>query len=114
LGPSNVRAARESTNVDGMADCDMGEVNFIPNQYDVYLDLIFFNNPSMLRVSEAETSLLKLDRHHLAFLLTCNIEYLGYVSMCRRVSRFDFCKPDVDKMILQLSAVDWSDLLRSD
>jgi hypothetical protein len=78
--------------VDGMADCDMGKVNSIPNQYDVYLDLIFFNNPLMLRVSEAETPLLKLNRHHPAFDLTCDIEYLKDVSMCKRVSRFDFGK----------------------
>jgi hypothetical protein len=31
--------------------------------------------------------------------------------MCKRVSCFDFGKADVDGMILQLSAVDWSDLL---
>jgi hypothetical protein len=68
----------------------------------------------MLRVSGAETPLVKLDRHHLAFVLTCEIEYLKYVSMCKRVSRFDFSKADVDGMILQLSAVDWSDLLRGD
>jgi hypothetical protein len=36
------------------------------------------------------------------------------ISMCKRVSRFDFEKADVDGMILQLSAYDWSDLLRDD
>jgi hypothetical protein len=84
----------------GVNDCDMGQVNSIPNQYGVYLDLIFFNNPPILRVSEAETPMLKLDRHHPAFVLTCDIEYLKYVSMCKRVSRFDFGKADVDGMIL--------------
>jgi hypothetical protein len=54
-------------------------------QYGVYLDLIFFSYPSILRVSGAETPLLKLDRQHQAFVLTCDIEYLKYVSMCRRV-----------------------------
>jgi hypothetical protein len=34
--------------------------------------------------------------------------------MWKRVSHFDFGKADVDEMILQLLAVDWSDLLRSD
>jgi hypothetical protein len=33
--------------------------------------------------------------------------------MCKRVCRDDFCKADVDKMVLQLSALDSSDLLRS-
>jgi hypothetical protein len=80
-----------------MADCDMGPVNFIPNQYGVYLDLNFFNNPSMLRVSEAETLLLKLDRNYPAFVLTCDIENLKYVSMCRHVSRFDFGKANVEE-----------------
>jgi hypothetical protein len=65
-----------------MADCDMGQVIYIPNQQGVYLDLIFFNNPSMLRVSGAETPLLKLDLHHPAFVLTCDIEYLKYVRQC--------------------------------
>jgi hypothetical protein len=84
----------------GMADCDMDQVNSIPNQYDVYLNLIFFNNPPMLRVSEAKAPLLKLDRHHPAFVLTCDIEYLKCVSMCRRVSHFELGKADVDRMIL--------------
>jgi hypothetical protein len=43
LCPSNVTSARESMIVDGTADCDMGQVNSIPNQYGVYLDLIFLN-----------------------------------------------------------------------
>jgi hypothetical protein len=51
--------------------------------------------------------LLKLDRHHPAFFLTCDIEYFKYVSMCMHVSRFDFGKADVDKMILPLAVVDW-------
>jgi hypothetical protein len=34
--------------------------------------------------------------------------------MCKRVSRFDFGKADVDVVTLQLSAVDWSDLFRGD
>jgi hypothetical protein len=49
LCPSSVTSARDSIIVDGMADCDMGQVNSIPNQYGVYLDLIFFNNPFMVR-----------------------------------------------------------------
>jgi hypothetical protein len=114
LCPSNVTSARGSIIVDDRADYDMGQVNFIPNQYGVYLDLIFFNNPSMLRVFEAETPLLKLDWHHPAFVLTYDIEYFKYVSMCKRFSHFHFGKADVDEMILQLSAVDWSDLLRGD
>jgi hypothetical protein len=34
--------------------------------------------------------------------------------MYKRVSRFDFGKANVDGMILKLSALDWSDLLRGD
>jgi hypothetical protein len=52
LCPSNVTATRESIIVDGMANCDMGQVTSIPNQYVVYLDLIFFNNPSMSGLPE--------------------------------------------------------------
>jgi hypothetical protein len=71
-----VTSARESIVVDGMAACDVGQVNSIPNRYGVYLDLIFFNNPSMLpKRRNAETPLLELDRPHPAFVLTCDIEY---------------------------------------
>jgi hypothetical protein len=69
LCPSNVTAARESIIFDGMTICDMGQINSIPHQYGVYLDLILFNNPSMLQVSEAKTPLLKLNRHHPVFVL---------------------------------------------
>jgi hypothetical protein len=34
--------------------------------------------------------------------------------MYKRVSRFDFGKANVDGMILELSVLDWSDLLRGD
>jgi hypothetical protein len=107
-------SAKESIIVDGMTDYDMGQVNVILNQYGVYLDLIFFNNPSMLRVSKAETPVLIIDWHHPAFVLTYDIEYFKYVSMCKHFSHFYFGKADVDGMIFQLSAVDWSDLLEGD
>jgi hypothetical protein len=48
LCSSNVTAARVSIIVDGMADCDMGQVNSIPNRYGAYLlDWIFKYNPSV-------------------------------------------------------------------
>jgi hypothetical protein len=92
-----------------MSYCDMGQVNSILNQCGVYLVLIFFNNPSMLRLFNAERPLLKLGRHHPGFFLTCDNEYLN-----KCASQFDFSKFIVDEMILQLAAVGWLDLLRSD
>jgi hypothetical protein len=37
------RQARESIVVDGMDTCDLGRLNPIVNQYDVFLDLVFYN-----------------------------------------------------------------------
>jgi hypothetical protein len=83
----------------------MDQVHSIPNQYGVYLDLIFYSNTSTLRVSGVKIRPAAPSR---------DIEYLKYVSMCRRVSRFDFGEADVDGIILQLSAVEWSDFVRGD
>jgi hypothetical protein len=59
-----------------MANSDFFQMNPIPNQYGVYQDLLHCNFPEMLGVNVAERPLLRLNRHHLAFILTCKISYL--------------------------------------
>jgi hypothetical protein len=49
-----VSTVRESIVVDSRSDCDICQVNAIPNQYGWYMDLVFFNFLGMLRVCEAE------------------------------------------------------------
>jgi hypothetical protein len=44
--------------VDGMATCDMGQVNPIANQNGVFLDVVFFNFPGMLHVAQAGDPIL--------------------------------------------------------
>ena len=110
LCPSNVTSVRETMVVDGMATCDMGQVNPIANQYGVYLDLVFCNFPGMLQVAVSDDPILKLDRHHPAFVLTCDVQYLKCTTMSKRISRFNFKKADVDAMINNLSRVDWSNM----
>jgi hypothetical protein len=48
-------------------------LKFIPHQYNVYLDLVYCNFPEMVGVIVAKRPLLRLERHHPAFILTCNI-----------------------------------------
>jgi hypothetical protein len=55
--PSNVTSARELIVVDGMANSDLIQVNPIPNQYDVYLNLVYCNFPEMVGVNLAEKGL---------------------------------------------------------
>jgi hypothetical protein len=107
LCPLNVTSDREFIVVDGMANSDLFQVNPIPNQYGVYLDLVYCNFPELIGVGVAEKPLLRLDRHHPAFILTCKISYLKYISLGRRVKRFDFSRADVDGICVQLAAVDW-------
>jgi hypothetical protein len=71
LCPSNVTAAREFIVVDRMANTDLFQVNPIPNQYGVYLDLVYCNFPEMVGVNVAEKPLLILDRHHTAVYFEC-------------------------------------------
>jgi hypothetical protein len=56
----------------------------------VYLDFVYCNFPEMVGVSVAQRPLLILERHHLAFILTCKISYLKYISLGRQVKLFDF------------------------
>jgi hypothetical protein len=63
-----------------------------------------------VQVALSDDPILKLDRHHLAFVLTCNISYLKYTTMSRRISRFNFKKADADAMIEYFSHVRWTDL----
>jgi hypothetical protein len=77
----------------------------IPNQYGVYLELVYCNFPEMAVV--VERPLLKLNRHDPAFILTCKFSYLKYISLSRRVKRFDFGCADVDRICTQLATVDW-------
>lgn len=69
LCPLNVTSERECILTDGMSDCDLTQMNSVPNQYGVFLDLMFCNFPELLSVRIANESLLKLDRHHPAFIL---------------------------------------------
>jgi hypothetical protein len=39
--------------------------------------------------------------------LTCNIHYLKYISLGRRVKQFDFNRADVDRSCAHLAALDW-------
>jgi hypothetical protein len=80
-------------------------VNPITSQYGVYLDLLYCNFPEMVGV--AERPLLRLDWHHPAYILTCKISYLKYISLGRRVKRFDFGRADLDGICAQLAALDW-------
>jgi hypothetical protein len=78
-----------------MATNDLFQVNLIPNQYGVYLDL-------------ARHMCIAIFLKWLVLLiLTCKISYLKYFSLGRRVKRFDFGRADVDQICTQLAAVDW-------
>jgi hypothetical protein len=48
LCPSNVTSAREFIVGDGMANSDLFQVNPIPNQYGVYLYLVYCNFPEIV------------------------------------------------------------------
>jgi hypothetical protein len=43
-------------------------------------------------ISVSKRPLLRLDKHHSAFILTYKISYLKYNSLGRRVKRFDFSR----------------------
>jgi hypothetical protein len=59
LCPSNVSSAREYIVVDEIANSDLFQVNPIPNQCDVCLDLLYCNFPEMIVVVVAEKPLLR-------------------------------------------------------
>jgi hypothetical protein len=59
-----------------MANSDFFQMNPIPNQYGVYQDLVYCYFPEKVGVNVAERPLLRLNRHHPAFILTCKISYL--------------------------------------
>jgi hypothetical protein len=52
LGSSIKRNVREFIVVDGMANNAVFQVNPIPNQYGVYLDLVYCNFSEMVGVAE--------------------------------------------------------------
>jgi hypothetical protein len=60
--------------VDSMATYDMGQLNPIANQYGVFLNLVFFNFPEILHVAQVGDPILRLDQHHPAFDLTCDVK----------------------------------------
>jgi hypothetical protein len=64
FSPSNVTSIHEAMLVDGMAACDMGQVHAVVNQFLTVSDYLSLN----------------LAKHHLAFILTCEVQYLKYIS----------------------------------
>jgi hypothetical protein len=85
-------------------------LNPIVNQYDVFLDLVFDNFLGMLHVAPAGDSILRLNRHYPAFVLTYDVQYLRYIFMSRCISRFDFKRADIDAMISHHTVVNWPDV----
>jgi hypothetical protein len=81
LCPSNATSAREFIVVAGMANNDLFQVNPIPNQHGMYL--VDCNFPEMVGVGVAESPLLRLDKQHPEFILTCKISYLIYILLGR-------------------------------
>jgi hypothetical protein len=51
---------------------------------------VYCNFPEIVGVNVAKRRLLRLNGHHIAFILTCKISYLIYISLGRRLKRFDF------------------------
>jgi hypothetical protein len=67
LCPSNVTSVKEFIVVDEISNNDLLQVNLIPNQYGVYLDLVYCNFPEMVGVGVAERSLLRLGMYRLKY-----------------------------------------------
>ncbi len=110
LCSSNVNSLRETLIVDGMSTCDLGQINNFPNQYGVFLDLVYSNSPDLVNITLTDEPLLKLDRHHPAFILTCEVQNLKYTAPSNRIDRFDFKRAKIDRIVEHLGQILWPSL----
>jgi hypothetical protein len=63
----NVTTDLESDFIGGLFACDLDQVNVVPNDNLIFLDLVFSNAPVDVSVACADYLLLKLDRHYRAY-----------------------------------------------
>jgi hypothetical protein len=74
--PLNVTTDLESDRIGGLFECDLDQVNVVPNNNSTLLDLVFTN-------ASFDSPLLKLDRHHRAYeiemrVYCCELSKLGH------------------------------------
>jgi hypothetical protein len=74
--------------------CDLDQVNVVLNDNRTFLDLVFTNAPVDFSVACADSSLLKLDRHHRAYEMEMRVCCCEFEAMESRTQRYMFRMAD--------------------
>jgi hypothetical protein len=114
LLPNNVTSDKESVTVDGMASCNLVQINKIPNVREVFLDLFFCNFNDEATVHICETPLLNLDIHHRAYDIAIDVGEIVFEEPRDSKKHFNFSKANYSAISQYLDAINWDSLLASD
>jgi hypothetical protein len=110
LSPLGVSTDLEANLIDGLTNCDLKQLNSIPNQFDVFLDLIFSNASSDVLIETSTSPLLKEDRHHKAYEITIEMSALRFEPCPDETERYKFACADFDSICEELNTIQWSGL----
>jgi Reverse transcriptase (RNA-dependent DNA polymerase)/Endonuclease-reverse transcriptase len=111
LLPNNVTSDKDSITVDGMASCNLVQINKIPNIRNVFLDLFFCNFNDDTSVNICETPLLNLDVHHQAYEIAIDVGEIIFEEPRDTKKYFNFSKADYSAISQFLDEIDWNSLL---
>lgn len=110
LSPLGVTTDLEANLVDGLINCDFQQLNPYPNQYGVFLDLVFSNSSFDVAIETSGAPLLKLDRHHHAYEILVDIAACRYEPCSLDVERYKFACADCESISQELNLIDWAGL----
>jgi hypothetical protein len=110
LTPFNVSTPKEILITDGMATCDLSQINNIPNMRDVLLDLFFCNFNDDVTIRKCESPLLPLDIHHSAYEISIETSEIIFEDNVVHAKMFDFKHANIANISNFLNGTDWISL----
>lgn len=115
LLPTNASSDSEFALTESMLTCGLQQINCISNANGRLLDLAFVSDPSVFELVEAPTALLRMDAHHIPFIL--KLDYLAdhapTVLNEPEADEPDWKHCDMDLLNTRLSELDWGCLHNS-
>jgi hypothetical protein len=114
LTPTQLTTQKEILTIDGMSTANLTQVNSLPNDRNVFLDLFFCNFESEIDVNTCDGPLLPLDRHHNAYKAFITTDEVVFDNSQKVEKRFDFKRAKYDSILTFLNDTDWKSLFDTD
>lgn len=113
LVPINPQDRKASLLLETVNICNLTQLNTIPNKNNRFLDLVFANFSASSVSVVATEPVCRVDQHHLAYNIVISNLNIDKPIKPNQEKRYNFNKCDYSTLKLELSCVDWDELLMS-